>query len=403
MNNNQGNPQRRPSAPAGQRPQGQRPMPQQSRPVNRGTAPQQRPAPQNRPTQQQPSRRPPVQSSYRGGSRRRGLSNEALALILVILAVILVALIVTFIIIKNADNLDSDPVESTSDPSVEAGLNDPDEERPEWQPNIENASAFKPKTDSSTVTLAADEIDSKHAIMVDAATGKVVCEYGADARIYPASMTKLMTVIVACELIDDMNETFTFSKELLYTIEAGSSNAYFKAGNPVPMVDLIYGAILPSGADACLGLANALAGSEEAFVDLMNKKAKELGCTGTNFTNAIGLHNDNHYSTARDIATIMAYATENPFLKKVITATSYKTVAPVDRVDGTLYSSWQVGSSTKAKIFGAKSGYTPEAGCCLASISKTNDGREYIIVTAEADAKAKTFSDASRLCDKYIK
>jgi D-alanyl-D-alanine carboxypeptidase (penicillin-binding protein 5/6) len=321
----------------------------------------------------------------------------------VILAVILVALIVTFIIIKNTDRTDNDPSESTADPSVQAGLNDPDENRPEWQPYIEDVSVFRPRSDSSTVTLSADEIASKHIIMVDAATGKVVCEYGSDARIYPASMTKLMTVIVACELIDDMNETFTFTKELLYTIEEGSSNAYFKADNPVPMVDLIYGAILPSGADACLGLANALAGSEEAFVKLMNEKAKELGCTGTNFTNAIGLHDDNHYSTARDIATIMAYATENPFLKKVITATSYKTVAPVDRVDGTLYSSWQAGTSAKAKIFGAKAGYTPEAGCCLASISKTNDGREYIIVSAEADAKAKTFSDASTLCDKYIK
>ena len=249
--------------------------------------------------------------------------------------------------------------------------------------------------------------------MMEVSSGRSVCEYGADTRIYPASMTKLMTVIVACDLIEDMNDTFVFTTELLYSIESGATQAYFKAGNPVPMVDLIYGAILPSGADACLGLAISLAGTEEEFVSLMNKKALELGCYGTHFMNVSGLHHEEHYSTVRDMAAIMAYAMENPFLRKVISARSYTTVAPVDRADGTLYCNWQSGAaadvSSEATMFGAKSGYTDKAGRCLASISKTPDGKEYIIVSAGAFANdqklgaEQSFADVRYLCDNYIK
>ena len=344
-------------------------------------------------------------------NRRGGLSNQALAIILAILSVVLVSLIITLVSVKGGCDAgkDNSPSETTP-PSVDAGVTDPNASRPEWQPLIENTAAFRPVSNSSSVKLAANSIYSNNAIMVDRATGQVLCEYGADTRIYPASMTKIMTVLVACDLIEDMNDTFTFTRELLYTIESGATNAYFIPDNPVPMVDLIYGAIIPSGADACLGLANALAGSEAEFVELMNKKASELGCTGTHFTNSIGLHNENHYSTVRDIATILNYAMENPFLRRVITASSYKTVAPVDRADGTLYSNWQNNyNMSKATMIGAKSGYTPEAGRCLASVSKTIDGHEYVIVTAgaffknEISATNQSFADVEYLCNTYIK
>ena len=265
MNNYQGNPQRRPSAPSGKRPRGQRPM-TQGRPVNRGQAPQ-RPAPQNRP--QQPGRRPPVQNSYRGTGRRSGLSNEALALILVILAVILVALIVTFIIIKNTDKTDNDTGDGTSDPSVQAGLNDPSGSRPEWNPYVEDPKAFIPLSDASTHTLSKSEVYSKNIIMVDLSTNKVVCQLGADTKIFPASLTKVMTVIVACELIGDMNDTTTIPGNVIDSLKAAkASRAYLAPDTPYTMQDLIYGAMLPSGADACYGLATHLAGSEEAFVSL---------------------------------------------------------------------------------------------------------------------------------------
>ena len=352
-------------------------------------------------------------------------------LMIVILAVLLVALVITFIALKVSHNKPNVPdlpneTEATDPPSESVGVGEPPESTPsesvavtppvtlkEWQTFGKSAAACRPVSDGNTVALAATKIYSNNAIMVNASTGKVVCEYEADTRIYPASMTKLMTVIVACELIEDMYDTFTFTTELLYSIEKGATQAYFKAGNPVPMKDLIYGVILPSGADACLGLAVSLAGSEEEFVKLMNKKALELGCYGTHFMNTSGLHHENHYSTVRDIATIMAYALENPYIRRVITSKSYKTIAPVDRSDGTFYCNWQSGAaaapSSKATMIGAKSGYTEIAGRCLASISKTENGEEYIIVTAGAfsnDEKLGTeqsFADVKYLCDKYIK
>ena len=341
-------------------------------------------------------------------------------LCILVLSVLLAALMITFFILKASScSGEGGESESTPDPSVEAGINDPPQstEPPaslkEWQSSPEDPKAFKPVSDESTITLSSSKIYSNNIIMMEVSSGRSVCEYGADTRIYPASMTKLMTVIVACDLIEDMNDTFVFTTELLYSIESGATQAYFKAGNPVPMVDLIYGAILPSGADACLGLAISLAGTEEEFVSLMNKKALELGCYGTHFMNVSGLHHEEHYSTVRDMAAIMAYAMENPFLRKVISARSYTTVAPVDRADGTLYCNWQSGAaadaSSEATMFGAKSGYTDKAGRCLASISKTPDGKEYIIVSAGAFANDQTlgaeqsFADVRYLCDNYIK
>ncbi len=428
MNNN-GNPQNRPPSQGGRRPA--------PRPVNQGGAPRQ-PSAQRPATAQSGYRRAPEtqRTSSKGGAqsrppinygrqRKRGVSDDFLKLMIIILSVLLVFLVTTFIILKSSDSDAGEgtvePPTETTAPSESAGATEPNESAPsspdtslkEWRTFPENPRSLIPVSDNSTVTLSSSKIYSGNIIMVDRSTGKAVCEYGADTKIFPASMTKLMTVIVACELIEDMNDTFTFTNELLYTIESGATQAYFIAGNPVPMKDLIYGVILPSGADACLGLAVSLAGSEESFVDLMNQKAAELGCTGTHFMNVSGLHHEEHYSTVRDIATIMAYAMENPFLRKVISARSYKTIAPVDRADGTLYCNWLSGSSAyssaNATMFGAKSGYTEKAGRCLASISRTADGKEYIIVSAGAfsnDQKMgseQSFADVKYLCDTYVK
>ena len=417
MNNNQGKPTQRP---AQGRPSNA-PRPQQNRsgaqrPSANQARPNQTPA---RPAAQRPMQR----------KRQRGLSNGTLALILGVLVVVLVALIITLVVIKSDsdgskdnDNItnnseaastpastpESTP-ESTPNDSAEVGANP---NLPNWKLQISNPKAFVPTTTSSTINLSANQIYSNNIIMVERATGNVVCEYGADTKIYPASMTKIMTVIVACDLIDDMNKTFTFTKELLYSIEKDATNAGFQENTPTPMIDLIYGAILPSGADACLGLANALTESEAAFVELMNKKAAEIGCTNTHFTNSTGLHDTNHYSSVRDIATIMSYAMENPFLREVLTTKRYKTIASITVSDGTLYYKWTPSvSSTKATMIGAKSGYTPEAGRCLASVSKTADGREYVIVSAGAfytdgmslDAKSQSYADVKYLCDTYIK
>jgi D-alanyl-D-alanine carboxypeptidase (penicillin-binding protein 5/6) len=180
----------------------------------------------------------------------------------------------------------------------------------------------------------------------------------------------------------------------------------------------LYGAILPSGADACVGLAIKLCGSEEAFVAKMNEKAEAIGCTKTRFVNPTGLHDDSHYSTARDMATILSYAMNNPFLRQVLSAKTYTTKAPLgNERDGFYYSLnciWSArysgNESNNAKIFAAKTGYTPEAGQCLASVSKSTDGGEYVIVTVGArpaytgeNTRIKPYEDAKYLADTFLK
>ena len=226
-----------------------------------------------------------------------------------------------------------------------------------------------------------------------------------------------MTVIVACENLESLT-----AREFKLTQKAadrfyneGASQAYFALNTGIANIDLVYGAILPSGADACLGLCEVVAKTEADFVKLMNEKAAAMGCTNTHFTNATGLHDAGHYSTARDIATMLAYAMQNPFIKQVLSATSYESTSPIRSDSGSnrlscLWASRVSGNeSSRATMFAAKTGYTPEAAQCLASVSKTVDGREYAIVTVGAAAleegassRPLPFKDAKFLLDTYI-
>ena len=362
------------------------------------------------------SQRPPqARPSGYSPMRKKG-TDDYLVWCLILLSVLLVAVIVTFIIIRTADGRQNDPPIETP---VESPLETPPENEQNnqimaWREFSFSPSEITPLSTTGTVTLSGDLISSKNAIMVNVQTGEVVCQLAPDEKIFPASLTKIMTVIVACELIEDMNDTVTLSKAVLYPLNnAGASMAYFKANNPIPMVDLLYGALLPSGADACVGLALGLAGTEDAFVAKMNEKAAELGCKGTHFTNVSGLHGEEHYSTVRDLAAMLRYLAGNQTLKSILSTKKYVPSAPIDTSDGTLYCRWSGSLSGReseyAKMFAAKTGYTPEAGQCLASISKTNDGGEYVLVTVNAksentgdSSKPLPFIDAKLLFDEFF-
>ncbi len=144
-------------------------------------------------------------------------------------------------------------------------------------------------SDGETAQIEGD-IESQSIIMINCNTNKVVAARNATEKCYPASTTKIMTVLTAVDYIKDYNQTFTFSFEItdpLYIAEA--TMAGFADGEAANMTDMLYGAILPSGADATVGIATKIAGGENEFVKLMNKKAKELGLKNTNFTNTSGL------------------------------------------------------------------------------------------------------------------
>lgn len=232
-------------------------------------------------------------------------------------------------------------------------------------------------------------INSPYAVLIHARGGKTIGEINSEEQIYPASLTKIMTAIVAIENLDDLNTQITLSPtifEKLYGRDA--TQAGFEAGESVRAIDLLYGVILPSGAECCLALADYIAGSEAAFVEMMNKKASRLGMDGTHFCDSTGLHDPEHYSTARDMAILLKYALKNRTFREIIESTKRSTGVTNVHPDGitfysTMFKNLPDAAVTGGKIMGGKTGYTDDAGLCLASFAQI-EGREYILVTAGA-------------------
>ena len=269
---------------------------------------------------------------------------------------------------------------------------------------------YMPVTTDRTATIPESGIDASHAILVDLTTGEAVAQRLADERIYPASMTKIMTVLVAVEELStaELETTFTMTAEIVdAAIAEGASRAGFEAGERVKLIDLLYGAALPSGADATAALAQYIAGSEEKYVELMNQKAERLGLTETHFVNASGLHHDDHYSTVREIAALMAYAMENELCRKLLSAASYTTAATEVHPYGiTLYSTTfsRMSKTTfgPVSVIAGKTGYTEEARFCLVSLATRPDGREYVLVTAGGSSKYAPAADCDAVYGKYL-
>lgn len=246
-------------------------------------------------------------------------------------------------------------------------------------------------TPESDICIDLSSINSKNAVLLDMENGNVIAEKKGNKRIYPASLTKIMTALVTLENCEGLDETMTVPYEIfdmLYSEDA--SMAGFLAGENVTVADLVYGMILPSGAECCMTAAYSISGSEENFVELMNKKAEELGMEDTHFTNTTGLHNKNHYTTVNDLAILTRYAMTNSFFKVVFTS-QYHYIAPNEyHPDGftfysTLYEPLQSYEQiTNGTILGGKTGYTDEAGLCLASCASIA-GHEYLFITANAD------------------
>lgn len=157
---------------------------------------------------------------------------------------------------------------------------------------------------------------SKHAILVDLKDNKILYAREADERTYPASLTKMMTVLVAIENLS--TEMMKVPNDFSYLYEQNAALAGFLPGDLVRTSDLLYGIMLPSGADAALTVAENIAGSEAKFVKLMNEKSKELGMNNTHFTNVIGLHDNNHYTTVHDLAILLEYALKIRRLRKFL-------------------------------------------------------------------------------------
>ncbi len=299
-----------------------------------------------------------------------------------------------------SDMVEKQPVKTTVTNTNVKDDNSKSEESEENNYKMEYATR-----NSDTATL---EMDSKNGILIELDTNTIIAEKNADRIIYPASLTKVMTLIVAVENTEDLNDTFTFSTEILdpLFIEEASV-AGFLNEETVPIIDLLYGAILPSGADATTALALHIAGSEENFVKLMNEKAEAMGLKDTHFTNCSGLHDANHYSTVHEIALIMKYAMENEICRKVLSTLEYVTTKTPQNPEGiSLYSNtFERMYGTEAvgvTILAGKTGYTNESGNCLVSYAESDEGKSYILATTGASGSYKPIYDAIDIYAKHV-
>ncbi len=251
--------------------------------------------------------------------------------------------------------------------------------------------------DGSVPQISVDltQLYSPYAILVDFESGKILAGREAQSKIYPASLTKIMTAVLAVENTEDMEETVTVPENIFPQLYAeDASTAGFLPGERARLWDLLYGILLPSGAECCLTFAERIAGSEEDFVEMMNRKAEELGLAGTHFCNATGLHDPEHYSTVEDIAALLRYALQSAVFRTAFTGSRYSVVPSQQHPDGftfasTMFSCMENAEVAGGRILGGKTGYTEEAGQCLASLAEIG-GREYILVTAKAPGTHET-------------
>lgn len=247
---------------------------------------------------------------------------------------------------------------------------------------------YEAHTTDTTVTTGADVI-SERSIMIDLSSGDILMQKGYKDRICPASMTKVLTVLVAAEHLTDeeLDNKFTITHDITaYVWEHDLSAVNWADNEEVTVRDLLYGTILPSGADAAIGLATYIAGSEDAFVEMMNEKINELGLSSSShFTNCVGLYDDNHYSTVYDIAMIMEAAIENDLAREVLSTKRYTTSSTVEHPDGIEISNWFLrrieDKDTGGEVIAAKTGFVNESKNCAVSYGKDNSGNEYIICT----------------------
>lgn len=278
--------------------------------------------------------------------------------------------------------------ESETEPAQDA----PEESEPEETPAQEGPGekTYTPASITDATKTLDLELYSENALLIDLESNTVLVQKNADARIYPASMTKVMTVLVAAEHIENWDETFTMTQSIIDPLFlADASMAGFVHGEEVSMTELLYGAVLPSGAEATEALAIVTAGSEEAFAALMNEKAQELGLKDTHFVDASGLHDENHYTTLSDMAIIMQAALDNPHCREVLTSVNHTSPATTQNPEGVAMTNrflyrirpQQTGN---VDIQAAKTGYTAQAMNCCVSYGIMENGRAAICVTAHA-------------------
>lgn len=261
---------------------------------------------------------------------------------------------------------------------------------------------------TSQTRQVGDEILSEYAIFIDRDSQEVLAEKGGFTVINPASMTKILTVLVAAEHIkeEDLDDTIIMTPEITdYGYIHKCSAAGFVKGEEVSVRDLFFGTILPSGADAAVGLAVYVAGDQDSFVELMNEKLKELGLSDTaHFTNCVGVYDEDHYCSAYDMAMILEAALDNELCREILSTRIHTIPEKEEHPDGLEMSNWFLrrieDKEYGGKVLGGKTGYVEQSGSCAASFGE-NAGNNYICVTVKAGSPFQCVNDHALLYNEY--
>lgn len=252
----------------------------------------------------------------------------------------------------------------------------------------------------ATTTHKAPKLNSEAAIVMDAKTGQVIFQKNAFKRKYPASITKILTTLVALEK-GDLSSTITMSEDAVTKIDSDSSRIYLDVGEQINFEDALYAVMLASANEAAWGVAEHIAGSLEEFCNMMNEKAASLGCLDTHFVNANGLSDDNHYTTAYDMALITREAINNEKFCQITATTTYE-IPPTNKLDEprNIYQGNRLIQSDSEYYYqycnGGKTGYTNAAGGTLVAWGE-KDGKKLICVTMKTAGNAENYTDTKEL------
>lgn len=261
---------------------------------------------------------------------------------------------------------------------------------------------------NTSKVYAAPNLLCTTAVLIDATTGTILAEKNADQKMYPASLTKIMTAIIAIEM-GELSDIIKVDDDTPYEIEG--SHIALEPGEILTLKDMLYALMLPSANDAALAIAKHYGGSEEEFVKMMNNKAKELGAYNTNFVNPHGLHDDNHYTTAADLALITKYAMKNETFQKIVATKKYE-IKPTNKKNETRYFAnlnRLIHNSGYNQIYidgeyispeyefatGVKTGYTPQAGNTLVASAEKNGTK--LIAVAMNGVSLEMYQDVHNL------
>lgn len=253
-----------------------------------------------------------------------------------------------------------------------------------------------------SLALEPPEFHGKNAILVDANYDEVLYEVGGHDKVYPASITKVMTALLTLEAIESGKltaQTQITASATAATIPKGSSTANIKAGEVLTVEQLLYCLLLPSANEAAQILAETVGGDIDTFVGMMNDKAKELGCENTHFANPHGFHDPDHYTTPYDITLFVKAAMEYDLFQKIVTSPNYTIPATnlseqrTVRNTNALTSNWTYTGYLYTPGTGGKTGSTDEAGKCLVETAKKGD--TYLISVVMGEPETITLADGS--------